>query len=124
MFGSSAFSEEPISAAVPTSSTLSPALFTNVNTFYTPNVLPLRPALYVNLNSFGGWSFGNWGDSAWGGDRTSIALITTILPARYNNTNTFYTATVVASNTLAPALYTGSYRSCIENVGVGVERRG
>ena len=58
MFGVGSFSELPFSALPAASGTvtLTPALFTNSNTFYTPVVgrgtVTLTPALFTNSNTF------------------------------------------------------------------------
>lgn len=103
--------------------TLTPALYTNTNSFFSPTVTAagptqtLTPALYSNTNTFlsatvtrsntltpARYDNGNTFYSA-----TVTAGTVTLSPARYDNGNTFYSATVTQSGapqTLTPALYT------------------
>ena len=76
--------------------TLTPALFTNTNTFYLTTITQtgppqsLLPGLYSNVNTF---------------YAATVAASNEITPDRYDNTNAFYAATVAASNAITPARY-------------------
>lgn len=78
--------------------TLTPALFTNTQTFYpattTPGPVTLNPSLFSNTQTFY--------------DATTTASIT-LTPLLFTNTQTFYTGSVVVAGgtqTLNPNLYT------------------
>lgn len=81
-----------------TSQSLTPSLFTNNQTFYTPTVaagaVTLTPALYTNDQTF------------YAADITQTGGTQTLTPNLYTNDQTFYQPTVSTSNTLTPALYT------------------
>lgn len=76
---------------------LTPALFTNDQTFYSPDVTQpantqdLTPDLYTNGQTF---------------YSPTVAASYELTPARYDNAQTFYAPTVTTSVTLAPDLYT------------------
>jgi len=66
--------------------TLTPNLYTNTNTFFTPTVAAsntLTPALYTNANTF-----------------YSASIAAVLAPALYTNTNTFYTPTRIQRHRL------------------------
>lgn len=101
MFSAGSFSELPFSAdrasSGPSTQNLSPALFTNSNTFYTQTVTPgavtLTPALFTNSNSFFTPTVG----------RGAV----TLTPALFTNSNSFFTPTVGRGTiTLAPGVLT------------------
>ena len=84
-----------------TTQTLTPSLYTNTNTFYSPTITQggstqtLVPDLYVNSNTF------------------YSAIVTvgsvTLTPSLYTNSNSFYSPTVAAGAiTLTPSLYVNS----------------
>ena len=86
-------------AAPPVTQTLTPALFTNTNTFYLTTITQtgppqsLLPDLYINPNTI---------------YAATLTASNELAPARYDNTNVFYAPTVTqagALQTLAPALY-------------------
>jgi hypothetical protein len=80
-----------------TTQILTPSLYTNTNTFYTPTVtkgaVTLSPALFTNTNTF------------YSPDVTNTGGAQTLNPSLYTNTNTFYTPTVTSAKTLTPARY-------------------
>jgi adhesin HecA-like repeat protein len=82
-----------------TSQALTPSLFTNSNTFYTPTVakgaVTLSPALFTNTNTF------------YSPDVTTSGGVQTLTQtARFDNTNTFYSPTI--RRILSPALYSNT----------------
>ncbi len=83
----------------PVTQTLTPNLYTNNQTFFSPTVSIeqfLTPDLYTNTQVF------------YSPDVTQAGGVQNLDPALYTNTQTFYSATVAASNTLTPALYTNA----------------
>ena len=86
-------------AAPPATQTLTPALFTNTNTFYLTTITQtgppqsLLPDLYINPNTI---------------YAATLTASNELAPARYDNTNVFYAPTVTQPSlqTLTPALYT------------------
>jgi hypothetical protein len=80
--------------------TLSPALFTNSNTFYSHTLTASFPSqtltasLFTNSNAF------------YSATLTRGAV--TLSPARFDNTNTFYSHSISAGSTLLPSLFTNS----------------
>lgn len=97
-------------ATVSTSTTLTPALYTNTNTFYGPTVsstYALLPSLYTNNNVFYG---------------PTVSATYALSPSLYTNTNTFYGPTVtVGTVTLSPSLYTNTntfYSAVVSQGGV------
>jgi hypothetical protein len=92
--------------------TLTPSLFTNTNTFYSPIVtagaVTLTPGLYTNSNTF------------YSPTVTSGAV--TLTPDLFTNTNSFYSPTVTAGTvTLTPSLFTNSntfYSAIVSQGGV------
>lgn len=77
--------------------TLTPNLYTNAQTFYSPTIsagaVTLTPALYTNPNTF-------YSAIVEQGGATQD-----LTPSLYTNINSFYNATVSTSNTLTPSLY-------------------
>jgi hypothetical protein len=102
MLGFGALSEFALSGVVfqppgPSTQTLSPALFTNTQTFYAATVtrgaVNLTATLFTNSQTF------------YSPTRTSSNAVS---PSLYTNTQTFYSPTATRSNTIAPALYTNT----------------
>jgi len=81
-----------------TSQTLTPALYTNDQTFFAPTVTPgtvtLTPDLYTNDQTF------------YSPDVTQSGGVQNLDPALYTNDQTFYAPTVAATYSLTPDLYT------------------
>ena len=81
-----------------TTQALTPALFTNGQTFYDPTVdrgtITLTPALYTNDQTF------------YSPDVTQSGGVQNLDPALYTNDQTFYAPTVAATYSLTPDLYT------------------
>lgn len=89
---------------------LTPSLFTNTNSFYTPAVtrgaVALTPNLFSNTNTFY--------------SATVSAGAVTLSPSLFTNTNTFYSATVaVGAATLSPSLFTNSNTFDTHSINVG-----
>ncbi len=80
--------------------TLTPSLYTNTQTFHNPTVsvgaVTLTPALYTNDQTF------------YSPDVTQSGGTQTLTPALYTNTQEFFSPTVGRSNTLTPGLYTNT----------------
>ena len=95
---------------------LTPSLFTNSNTFYTPTVstgaVGLAPSLYTDADTFPAATVAaNYpltpslftdGDTFYS---PTAAASYTLTPALYSDADTFYAATVVGPQTLEPSLY-------------------
>lgn len=85
-----------------TTQALTPNLYTNTNTFFSPTITQtapaqnLSPARYDNTNTF------------YSPTVTQTGGTQTLTPALYTNTNSFFTQVVTATNTLTPALYTNT----------------
>jgi hypothetical protein len=77
---------------------LTPALYTNGQTFFTPTVargaVTLTPALYTNGQTF------------YSPDVTQAGGVQALTPDLYTNGQTFFAPTVTATRTLTPDLYT------------------
>lgn len=99
--------------------TLTPSLFTNTNSFYTPTVtagaVTLTPALFTNSNAFYSAIVSQGGvilqpDLFTNTNSFYSATVTvgavTLTPDLYTNTNSFYSPTVTSTVTLTPDLYT------------------
>lgn len=90
--------QQLVKTAAASGQTITPSLFTNTNTFFTPTVAPgavaLTPSLFSNSNSFF--------------TPTVTPGAVALTPSIYTNSNTFFAPTVSASYTLAPPLFTGS----------------
>jgi hypothetical protein len=84
-------------ASGPFSQTLTPALFTNTQTFYAATVgrgaVNLAPALVTNSQTF---------------YSPTIARITLIAPSLFTNTQTFYSPTVTTTRNLSAGLFTNT----------------
>ncbi len=78
--------------------TLTPSLYTNNQTFYSPTVTPgavtLSPSLYTNQQTF-------YGPTVVLGPAPQ-----TLTPSLYTNTQTFYSPTVIPEQFIEPGLYT------------------
>lgn len=78
--------------------TLTPSLYTNNQTFYSPTVTPgavtLSPSLYTNDQTF-------YGPTVVLGPAPQ-----TLTPSLYTNTQTFYSPTVIPDQFIEPGLYT------------------
>lgn len=99
--------------------TLTPSLYTNNQTFYSPTVTPgavtLSPGLYPNQQTFYGPTVTAGAvtlqpplvtnDQTFYGP-TVVAGAVTLQPALYTNTQNFYSPTVTSTVTLQPDLYT------------------
>lgn len=85
-----------------TTQQLTPNLYTNTNSFFSPTVTQtapaqaLTPARYDNTNIF------------YSPTVTSTGGAQNLSPALFTNTNTFFTHAITASNTLTPQLYTNT----------------
>ena len=92
--------------------TLTPSLYSNTQTFYSPTVAgvgppqELTPSLYTNTETFY--------------THTVAAGAVTLLPSLYTNDNTIYSATVTTGPvTLQPALYSNSQTYYTHNIAIG-----
>lgn len=77
--------------------TLTPTLFTNSQTFYTPTVsvgaVGLTPSLFTNTNTF---------------YVPTVSSNYPLTPGLFTNTNSFFTSTITQSQVVAPALVTNT----------------
>lgn len=92
-------------ASGPFSQTLTPALFTNTQTFYAATVgrgtITLEPALLTNTQTF---------------FSPTVAQVTVVAPALFTNTQTFYAPAVTSVRNVAPALFTNTQTFYAANV--------
>ena len=82
-----------IPVSVTGTQTLTPSLYTNNQTFYSPTVTStatVQPARYDNTNVF---------------YPPTVSASNTLTPARYDNSQVFYGPTVTSTATIAPARY-------------------
>jgi hypothetical protein len=102
MLGFGALSEFALSGVVfqapgPSTQTLSPALYTNTQTFYAATVtrgaVNLAPALVTNSQTF---------------YSPAVAQVTLVAPSLFTNTQTFYGATVTTTRNLSAGLFTNT----------------
>lgn len=79
---------------------LSPSLFTNTNTFYSPTVTPgavtLTPDLFTNTNTF------------YSATVSQTGATQDLTPDLFTNTNTFYSPTASATYALTAGLFTNT----------------
>lgn len=96
-------------AGGPGSQSLTPTLYSNAQTFYTPTVstgaASLAPTLYSNAQTF------------YAPTVTQGAV--SLAPTLYSNTQAFYSATVTQGAVLAPALYSNSQAFYAPTVSAG-----
>ena len=96
-------------AGGPGAQSLTPTLYSNAQTFYTPTVstgaVSLAPALYSNAQTFYAPTV----------TRGAVSLA----PTLYSNAQAFYSATVTQGAVLAPALYSNSQAFYAPTVSAG-----
>lgn len=94
--------------------TLLPGLYSNANTFYAAAVFTDFEAIPQDFGLITGTPdvYQNWGLITEAADKTfnlgDLDTAVVLFPARFNNTNTFYAATVTARRTLTPALFSNT----------------
>lgn len=101
------FIGKPIGGVIQTAAgELTPLLFTNTNTFYTPAVsstYSLSPNLFVDSDTF---------------YTPTVSATYSLVPSAYTNTNTFYTPVVSATYSLLPSLLTNTNTFYTPEVGI------
>jgi hypothetical protein len=90
------------------SDSISPSLYTNSSTFYSPSVTSTAevvPDLYTNANTF---------------YSPNVFLGQSVTPSYYTNTNTFFSPTLVGTSTLSASLYSNTNTFFTQDINIVV----